>query len=150
MPPRGLSELVLTVPDVPAAAAFYRDAVGLVPARPPSADWAWFWAGPPEGKQRLAVHSGPLLFEEFSPRPPGSRFGPIHFALEVARPDLLAMVERVRRAGVSVHGPQRLEWMNAESCYFYDPGDNLVEFWSPDPAETPIPLAPPRAGPERC
>jgi len=136
MPVRSLSELVLVVRDVSIAAAFYRDVVRLVPARPQSADWAWFWIGPPEGKQRLAVHSGPLLFEEFSRRPAGSRFGPIHFAFEVARPDLLGMVERLRRAGITVHGPQRLEWMNAESYYFYDPDDNLAEFWSPDPAAT--------------
>ncbi len=132
MPVRGFSELVLVVRDVPAAAAFYRDVVGLVLARPASPDWAWFWIGPPERRQRLGVHRGDLLFEEFSPRPAGARFGPAHFALEVEREELAPMVERVRRAGVAVHGPQRLEWMSAESSYFYDPDANLVEFWSPD------------------
>ncbi len=137
MPARSLSELVLPVPDVPAAAAFYRDLIGLAPARPQSPDWAWIWVGPPENKQRLAVHQGPLLFEEFSPRPAGHRFGPVHFALEVPRRDLDSMVARLRQAGITVHGPQRLEWMNAESFYFYDPGDNLAEFWSPDPEDNP-------------
>ena len=106
MPPRGLSELVLIVPDVPAAAAFYRDLIGLIPARPPSDDWAWFWVGDPANLQRLAVHKGPLLFEEHSPRPTGARFGPTHFAFEVARPDLAAMVDRLRpreRASGSWH-----------------------------------------------
>lgn len=149
MPPRGLSELVLIVPDVPAAAAFYRDLIGLIPARPPSDDWAWFWVGDPANLQRLAVHKGPLLFEEHSPRPTGARFGPTHFAFEVARPDLAAMVDRLRRAGVPVHGPQRLEWMNAESYYFYDPGDNLAEFWSPDQADTPARTGTPQNRPER-
>jgi len=134
MPIRSLSELVLPVRDIPTAAAFYRETLGLIPARPESPDWAWFWVGPPEHRQRLAVHKGPLLFEEFSPRPAGARFGPVHFAFEVARADVLHMVERLRRAGVTVHGPQRLEWMSAESYYFYDPDDNLAEFWSPDPA----------------
>jgi len=45
----------------------------------------------------------------------------------------------LRRAGVAVHGQRRLEWMSAESYYFYDPGDNLAEFWSPDPEENPTP-----------
>lgn len=137
MPPRRLSELVLIVRDLPRAAAFYRDVLGLAPARPPSDDWAWFWVGDPSGRQRLAVHNGPLLFEEFSPRPAGQRFGPVHFAFEVARRDLAPMVERLRRAATPVHGPRRLEWMSAESYYFYDPDDNLLEFWSPDPDPDP-------------
>jgi len=29
-----------------------------------------------------------------------------------------------------------LEWMNAQSWYFYDPDGNLLEFWSPQ-AEAP-------------
>lgn len=138
MPARSLSELVLLVRDVPRAAAFYRDLVGLVPARPPSDEWAWFWVGDPAHRQRLAVHKGPLLFEEFSPRPQGQRFGPVHFVLEVDRHELLPMIDRLRRAAIPVHGPQRLEWMSAESYYFYDPDDNLLEFWSPDPTPAPI------------
>ncbi len=132
MMPAGLSEVVLIVSDVPAAAAFYRDVVGLVPCAPASEGWAWFWAGQEGSAQRLAVHRGSLLFEEHSPLPPGRRFGPIHFALHVPRTGLDAAVDRVRAAGVMVHGPKRLEWMKAESYYFYDPDANLVEFWSPD------------------
>jgi catechol 2,3-dioxygenase-like lactoylglutathione lyase family enzyme len=80
--PRGLSELVLIVADVPRSAAFYRDVVGLIPETGPTEEWAWFWAGAVGEAQRLAVHKGPLLFEEHSPRPPGARFGNVHFALE--------------------------------------------------------------------
>lgn len=130
--PAGLSELVLIVADVPKAAAFYREVVGLIPCTPASDAWAWFWAGEPGEPQRLALHRGSLLFEEHSPLPAGRRFGPIHFALSVPRAELLEAVERVRGAGVRVHGPMRLEWMKAESYYFYDPDANLVEFWSPD------------------
>jgi catechol 2,3-dioxygenase-like lactoylglutathione lyase family enzyme len=36
-----------------------------------------------------------------------------------------------RSAGVEVYGPEQLDWMNAESYYFYDPDGNLLEFWSP-------------------
>ena len=133
MPVLGLSELVLIVADVPRAAAFYRDIVGLIPNTPSTGEWAWFWVGPVGGPQRLALRRGPLLFEEHSPRPVGQRFGPIHFALQVARGDLIGAAGRVRAAGVTVYGPQRLEWMKAESYYFYDTDANLVEFWSPDP-----------------
>ena len=58
----------------------------------------------------------------------------MHFAFEVARDDLDGAVGRVRGAGVEVFGPVELEWMNAESYYFYDPDGNLLEFWSPNVA----------------
>ena len=134
MSSRGLAELVLIVEDVPAAARFYRDVVGLELEHEPSDDWAWFWAGGPGTPQRIALHRGPLLFEEHSPFPEGHRFGAAHFALEVARDDLEEAVQRVKSAGVDVYGPTDFDWMNARSYYFYDPAGNLLEFWSPDPA----------------
>lgn len=129
----GLSELVLVVKDVAIAAKFYQSVVGLVPDRPATTQWAWFWAGKKGRRQRLGITKGPLLFEERSPLPPGRRFGPVHFAFEVDRSELEGHLSRVRAAGVEVFGPTRLEWMNAEASYFYDPDGNLVEFWSPDP-----------------
>jgi len=39
---------------------------------------------------------------------------------------------RVRNAGVEILGPTHFEWMCAEGWYFYDPDQNLVEFWVPD------------------
>lgn len=136
----GLSEIVLVVKDVAPAAAFYRDVVGLLPARPESDEWAWFFAGAPGGAPFLAVHKGKLLFEEKSPlsverggqRPLGHAFGQVHFALEVARSEIDGEVARVRSKGVDVFGPVRLEWMSADSWYFYDPDGNLVEFWVRD------------------
>lgn len=129
----GLSEVVLVVKDVGLAAAFYREAVGLVLERPVTDRWAWFWAGPPGRRQRLALTTGPLLFEERSPYPPGKRFGPVHLAFEIAREELPNDLARVRSLGVEIYGPTRLAWMLADSHYFYDPDGNLVEFWSPDP-----------------
>lgn len=134
MPSTGLSELVLIVRDVPAAARFYREVVGLLPNTEPTDEWAWFWAGDPGSPQRLAVHRGSLLFEEHSPHPPGARWGRVHFALRVPRESLNADVARVSSHGIAVHGPTRFDWMNAVSYYFYDPDGNLIEFWSPDPA----------------
>ena len=132
--PAGLSELVLIVSDVPRATAFYRDVVGLTLEHPPSEAWAWFWSGAAGASPRLALHCGPLLFEEHSPFPPGQRFGRVHFALRLERAGVEAALDRLRAAGVEVHGPTRLEWMGADSRYFFDPDGHLVEFWSPDPA----------------
>lgn len=131
----GLAELVLIVKDVPASTRFYEDVVGLTLENEPSEEWAWFWAGKQGARQRVALHRGPLLFEEHSPYPEGERFGRVHFAFEVARDELDAAAGRVRKAGVEVHGPVELEWMNAQSYYFYDPDGNLLEFWSPDPGQ---------------
>jgi catechol 2,3-dioxygenase-like lactoylglutathione lyase family enzyme len=135
----GLSELVLIVRDVPVAARFYRDVVGLIPETEPTADWAWFWLGQPGPdafgrQQRLALHAGPLLFEEHSPNPPGRRWGQVHFALQVPRDRLPEAIRQVQAHGFQTHGPTQLGWMRAEAYYFYDPDGNLVEFWSPSPS----------------
>jgi catechol 2,3-dioxygenase-like lactoylglutathione lyase family enzyme len=131
---RGLAELVLIVEDVPAAARFYQDVVGLQLELEPSEDWAWFWAGEPGMPQRIALHRGTLLFEEHSPLPEGQRFGRVHFAFDVPRPELEEAVQRVKRAGVDVYGPVDFDWMQARSYYFYDPDGNLLEFWSSNTA----------------
>jgi catechol 2,3-dioxygenase len=128
----GLTELVLIVEDVLASARFYEDIVGLTPESEASDEWAWFWAGKEGAPQRVALHRGHLLFEEYSPYPEGERFGRVHFAFEVARDGLDTAVDRVRQAGVEVHGPIEFEWMQAKSYYFYDLDGNLLEFWSPD------------------
>ena len=133
MSSRGFAELVLIVEDVPAAARFYADVVGLTLEHETSDEWAWFWAGKPGDPQRIALHRGSLLFEEHSPLPEGERFGRVHFAFDVARPELEKAVERVKSSGVDVYGPVDFDWMNARSYYFYDPDGNLLEFWSPDP-----------------
>ena len=57
----GLAEIVLIVADVPAAAKFYRDVVGLTPETEANEAWAWFWAGESERAQRVALHRGSLL-----------------------------------------------------------------------------------------
>ena len=91
--------------DVPRAAEFYEDVVGLEPFSRTGDEWAWFLAGEPGTEQRIAVHKGSLLFEEHSPHPEGHRFGNIHFALDVPRDRLDAAVAHVRSKGVEVYGP---------------------------------------------
>lgn len=134
---RGFAEVVLVVRDVRASARFYQDVVGLLPHTEANDEWAWFWAGEPGVSQRLALHRGPLLFEEHSPLPPDERWGRVHYAFVVERADLQAAGAHVRAAGVPVYGPTRFDWMSAESYYFYDPDGNLLEWWSPDPERTP-------------
>jgi catechol 2,3-dioxygenase-like lactoylglutathione lyase family enzyme len=131
MSSRGLSEIVLIVEDVPKAADFYEHVVGLELDHRSRDAWAWFFAGSDDRKQRLGLHRGRLMYEQHSPYPEGERFGRVHFALEVARDELDAAVDRVRGANVDVYGPEELEWMDAQSYYFYDPDGNLLEFWSP-------------------
>ena len=132
---KGLAEIVLVVDDVERSAHFYAEVVGLTPETPARDGWAWFWAGEPGRMQRLALRKGPLLFEEHSPHPPGARFGHVHYAFVVDSGDLEAAVAHVRASGVEVYGPTRFEWMKAVSYYFYDPDGNLLEWWSPDPAD---------------
>ena len=133
MSSRGISELVLIFEDVPNAADFYEHGVGRELEHRSGDEWAWFFTRADDRKQRLAVHRGSLMFEEHSPHPEGERFGRVHFAFEVERDELDAAVERVRAAGVEVWGPVDLDWMAAQSYYFYDPDGNLLELWSPEP-----------------
>ena len=128
----GLAEIVLIVEDVPRAARFYREVVGLTPATEADDEWAWFWTGESYSSPRSALHRGPLLFEEHSPHPPGQRWGRIHYAFTVPRGKLAAALEHLRTHGIEVYGPRRFEWMKATAYYFYDPDGNLLEFWSPD------------------
>jgi catechol 2,3-dioxygenase-like lactoylglutathione lyase family enzyme len=129
---RGFAELVLIVDDVSKTARFYRDVVGLEPEDETGDEWAWFWAGKPGDRQRIALHRGSLLFEEHSPYPEGERFGRVHYAFDVARSELDIALERVRSAGVEVYGPVEFDApFNATSYYFYDPDGNLLEFFSP-------------------
>ena len=129
----GLSELVLVVSDVRRAARFYQDVVRLVPEREPDDAWAWFWTGAAGASPRLALRRGPLLFEDRSPFPQGERFGRVHYAFRVERTNLKAAVAHVQEHRIEIFGPVRLEWMAADSYYFYDPDGNLLEWWSPDP-----------------
>ena len=131
-----LAEIVLIVEDVERSARFYREVVGLTPENEPENDWAWFWTGEPGRAQRMALHNGPLLFEDKSPLPEGERWGNVHYAFNVPRDRLEEAVEHVRQNATEVFCPVYFDWMEALSYYFYDPDGNLLEFWSPDPAQS--------------
>ncbi|MDQ2715653.1 MAG: VOC family protein [Chloroflexota bacterium] len=129
----GLTEIVLIVKDVKASARFYREVVGLIAQHEADDQWAWFFAGEPESLQRLALHKGPLLFEEHSPFPEGERWGRVHYAFIVPHDRLEEAATHVRAQGVDVYGQVNFDWMNVLSYYFYDLDGNLLEFWSPQP-----------------
>lgn len=132
----GIHEIVLVVKDVAKGAAFYREVIGLMPRTEPTDEWASFATISLEHPQWLGLRKGDLLYEEFSPRPPGQRFGPVHFALQARDGSPQAFLEAARNfsgGGVKVYGPE-LWWdgrMKGESYYCYDPDDNLVEYWFP-------------------
>jgi catechol 2,3-dioxygenase-like lactoylglutathione lyase family enzyme len=136
----GLREIVLIVDDVEVATRFYIDVVGLEIASE-SPDWTWFYAGDADRRQFVALHKGRLLFERQAAAPGGERWGPVHYAFRVPPSKLEEAAEHVRSRGVEVFGPVELEmgWLpegdanlgeNALAYYFYDPDDNLLEFYA--------------------
>lgn len=130
----GIHEIVLVVKDVAAAARFYRDVIGLTLRAEPTDQWAAFATISVENPQWLGLRKGHLLYEEYSPRPEGQRFGPVHFALQALDPSPKAFLQQAASHGVKVYGPEKWEGrMNGESYYCYDPDDNLVEYWFPSP-----------------
>jgi catechol 2,3-dioxygenase-like lactoylglutathione lyase family enzyme len=128
----GIHEIVLVVQDIGASVRFYRDVIGLALRAEPSDDSASFATVSLENPQWLGLRKGTLLYEEHSPRPPGQRFGPVHFALQARDPSPESFLKNAITAGVKVYGPEKWEGrMKGESYYCYDPDDNLVEYWFP-------------------
>ena len=135
----GFREIVLIVDDVEVATTFYSDVVGLeIASRSP--DWTWLYAGDAHHRQWVALHKGTLLFEEQSAAPDGERWGPVHYAFRVPRSKLEEAADHVRSKGVEIFGPVDpalgylpegdLDETAALAYYFYDPDNNLLEFYS--------------------
>jgi catechol 2,3-dioxygenase-like lactoylglutathione lyase family enzyme len=132
---KGLHEIVLVVRDPRAAARFYGDLLGLEPISEATDDWGQLWTMGKDHEQWIGFTNGSLLYEEFSPRSAGARFGPVHFAFRGDRAELDQFLARAKEMGVRLLGPHRWESrMKGTSYYFYDPDDNLAELWFPDEA----------------
>jgi catechol 2,3-dioxygenase-like lactoylglutathione lyase family enzyme len=121
-----LFEAHLTVADLDASIAFYRDRVGLelahvVPAR----QAAFFWVGS-RGTTMLGLWAG-------GPAPQRTT---THIAFAASREDVIAAPRVLRLAGITpldfeghpTDEPVVLAWMPAASIYFHDPDGHLLEY----------------------
>lgn len=126
-PVKGLFETHLTVSDLDASIAFYRDVVGLELAhRVPQRHAAFMWIGAP-GRAMLglwSIHSSPI----------GLR---LHLAFELALDDVVASISRLTAAGImprdsgggqEISEPLVFGWMPAAAVYFDDPDGHSLEF----------------------
>ena len=124
--PHSLFEAHLTVADLDASIAFYRDVVGLTLAHVAAARRAaFFWVGSP-GRAMLGLW--------------GSGSGPqkttLHVAFGAALDDVVAAPRELRSHGVTpldfdgrpADEPTVLAWMPAASVYFRDPDGHLLEY----------------------
>jgi lactoylglutathione lyase len=124
------SNVRLLVRDFAVSWRFYRDVVGLIPAkghgRPPYGEFVW-------GERALVG-----MFEQRSmadaldleiSRRSKAAVGPAALVLEV--PDVDAMATRLRRRGVRLlRGPtDRKEW-GLRTIHLSDPDGNVIEFYS--------------------
>jgi catechol 2,3-dioxygenase-like lactoylglutathione lyase family enzyme len=120
---RGVYETVLYAPDVPAAAAFYADALGLR-----------LVDGPDELAAAFRLDDGGvlLIFDPARSSVPGrsapshGASGAGHVAFGVEDGTLDAWAETLRERGVEIELER--PWQNGgRSIYFRDPADNSVE-----------------------
>src|SRR5687767_1957162 len=119
VPVRGLFETHLTVRDVPASVAFYRDVVGLPLALDlPERNAAFMWIGA-AGRAMLGLWGIGSSVNSLS----------LHIAFDVAPDDVLAAPDVLRARGVTplsffgqeTSEPDVLAWMPAAAVYFRDP-----------------------------
>ena len=130
---RGLFETHLTVRNVQASIAFYRDIVGLELAYEfPPRNVAFMWIGG-RGHAMLGLWGigTPPLTQK------------LHLAFNVALADLLLAPQKLRAAGVTPLGfngqevsePVVIGWMPAASLYFKDPDGHSLEYLAMLPDE---------------
>jgi lactoylglutathione lyase len=121
-----LFEAHLTVADLAASTAFYRDVVGLpVALELPERGAAFLWVGAP-GRSMLGLWSA-------GSAPLGLR---LHVALRTSVGDVLAACAALRQRGVTPRSffgeetdePSVIGWMPAAAVYFHDPDGNLLEY----------------------
>ena len=121
-----LFEAHLTVANLDAGVAFYRDRVGLelahvVPAR----QAAFFWVGS-RGTTMLGLWAAGSAPQKTT----------THIAFAATRDDVIAAPRTLRLAGITpldfdehpTDEPVVLAWMPAVSIYFHDPDGHLLEY----------------------
>lgn len=126
VPIRGLFETHLTVRDLDASVAFYRDVLGLELAHTvPDRRVAFVWLGG-RGTAMLGLW-------EAGTSPNRMR---LHLAFDCAVGDVLAAPRALRAAGVTPRGffgapveePDVIAWMPAATVYFDDPDGHSLEY----------------------
>ena len=131
MRPAAILESALYVNDLPAAEAFYRDALGLEPITNMAGRHAFFRCG--EGVLLLFNPDATAV-----PPPPGSPLpvpahgahGPGHLCFAAGGAEIDAWRSRLEAQGVVIEADFR--WPNgARSIYFRDPSGNSIEFAEP-------------------
>jgi catechol 2,3-dioxygenase-like lactoylglutathione lyase family enzyme len=121
----GISELVLEVSDLDAARRFYRDTLGFEETLygEGAEGRYWYLVG---DTARLGLWTEQIGLA-------GGRGGAhVHFAFQVADPEIDLLLERLRGA-TEVEGPIQLG--PGRAIYVTDPDGNVVEFWSQDMAD---------------
>jgi lactoylglutathione lyase len=125
-PVRGLFETHLTVRDVPASVAFYRDVVGLPVALDlPERNAALMWVGEP-GRSMLGLWGIGSSVNSMT----------LHIAFDAALEHVLEAPRRLREQhitplsffGAETEEPDVLAWMPAAAVYFQDPDGHLLEY----------------------
>ena len=128
-----LFEAHLTVSDLDASIAFYRDRVGLELAHlTPARHAAFFWVGS-RGTTMLGLWTGGSAPQKT----------PTHIAFAVRRDDVIAAPRALRVAGVTpldfdgrpTEQPVVIGWMPAASVFFRDPDGHLLEYIAMIPHE---------------
>jgi len=121
-----LFEAHLTVADLDASIAFYRDRVGLELAHVAGArQAAFFWVGS-RGTTMLGLWAGGSAPQKTT----------THVAFAARREDVIAAPRVLRSAGITpldfdghpADEPVVLAWMPAVSIYFHDPDGHLLEY----------------------
>jgi catechol 2,3-dioxygenase-like lactoylglutathione lyase family enzyme len=124
-PVSGISELVLEVSDLDAARRFYRDILGFEETLygEGAEGRYWYLVG---DTARLGLWTEQIGLA-------GGRGGAhVHFAFQVADPEIDLLLERLRGA-TEVEGPIQLG--PGRAIYVTDPDGNVVEFWSQEMAD---------------
>lgn len=128
-------ETALYVDDVPRAAAFYRDVLGL---RPMGGDDRLAPLDAGGGSVLLLFRRGATTTGLDFPGgriPPHDGAGPAHFAFAIAAADFEAWQARLAAAGVAIEAVN--QWTRGgRSLYFRDPDGHSVELATPGTWET--------------
>ena len=118
----GVYETVLYAPDPPAAAAFYRDILGLGQIEEPDELSAAFRL--PAG-QVLLIFNPRMSSRPGRPVPSHGSAGPGHVAFALEEGTYEGALGALREAGVEIE--REIDWDGGRSVYLRDPAGNSVE-----------------------